>query len=438
MAGLVPTIHALLCRQDVDARHKAGHDAGDWCSLGGKLTKLSVFVALLALVVLGAPAFAQNAQAPSEPRGKLTIGYVEIEGDPRYEPVMAERLVLKAREHPFDGARIGLDDAKILARVLKIDFDLERITVKSAAEVAPAVQQAEARNIRFFLIDAPTEAFKPLADAMRGRDVLLFNITAPDDTLRRDLCAREFVHVLPSRSMTADGLVQYLVSRKWTNFLVLQGPKPGDALAAKAFEASAQKFGARIVANKPFKPGTDPRERELNNPALLSAISRDYDVAFVADEDFDFVRQVPFHLVKPRPVVGSIDLEPLAWHWTWDHNGAPQVNARFAKLARRNMEGGDWAAWMAVKMVVQAALRTKSADFKTQRDFILSAGAAFDGDKGLAMSIRPWDHQLRQAILLATPYYVTASAPFEGFMHQVNVLDTLGDDEPQSPCHLNR
>ena len=26
MAGLVPAIHALLCSQDVDARHKAGHD----------------------------------------------------------------------------------------------------------------------------------------------------------------------------------------------------------------------------------------------------------------------------------------------------------------------------------------------------------------------------------------------------------------------------
>jgi ABC transporter substrate binding protein (PQQ-dependent alcohol dehydrogenase system) len=388
--------------------------------------------------VLGAPALAQNAPAPAEPRQKLTIGYVEIEGDKRYEPIMAERLVLKAREHPFDGARIGLDDAKILARVLKTDFDLERITVKSSADVASAVQQAEARNIRFFLIDAPAEAFKPLADASRGRDVLLFNVSAPDDTLRRDLCARELVHVLPSRSMIADGLVQYLVSRKWTNFLVLQGPRPSDALAAKAFETSAQKFGARIVANKPFKPGTDPRERELNNPALLSAVSRDYDVVFVADEDFDFVRQVPFHLVKPRPVVGSIDLEPLAWHWTWDHNGAPQVNARFTRLTKRQMEGADWAAWMAVKMVVQAALRTKSTDFKAQRDFILGAGASFDGDKGLAMSIRPWDHQLRQAILLATPYYVTASAPVEGFMHQTNVLDTLGDDEPQSPCHLNR
>ena len=90
--------------------------------------------------------------------------------------------------------------------------------------------------------------------------------------------------------------------------------------------------------------------------SLLSAVSRDYDVVFIADEDFDFVRQVPFHLVKPRPVVGSIDLEPLAWHWTWDHNGAPQVNSRFQRLTKRSMEGADWAAWMAVKMVVQAAM----------------------------------------------------------------------------------
>ena len=390
-------------------------------------------IAILGQLALCSPGFAQE----TEQRQKVTIGYVEIDGDRRYEPIKADRLILKTREHPFDGARIGLDDAKVLARVLKIDFDLERITVKAAADVAPAVQQAMSRDIRFFLIDAPAEAFKPLIDSVRGRDALLFNITAPDDALRRVLCAREFVHVFPSRSMIMDGLVQYLVSRKWRDFLVLQGQQANDALAAKAFEDSAKKFGARIVANKPFKVGTDPRERELNNPALLSAVNRDYDVVFVADEDFDFVRQVPFHLVKPRPVVGSIDLEPLAWHWTWDHNGGPQVNSRFQRLTKRNMEGADWAAWMAVKMVVQAALRTKSADFKTQRDFILG-GASFDGDKGLAMSIRPWDHQLRQAILLATPYYVSASAPVEGFLHQRNVLDTLGDDESQSPCRLNK
>jgi ABC transporter substrate binding protein (PQQ-dependent alcohol dehydrogenase system) len=134
--------------------------------------------------------------------------------------------------------------------------------------------------------------------------------------------------------------------------------------------------------------------------------------------------------------MGSIDLEPTAWHWTWEHNGAPQVNTRFAKKSGgRHMESPDWAAWLSVKMIVQSALRTRSADFAKQRAFILG-DASFDGDKGLAVSVRPWDHQVRQAILLAAPYAVIASAPIEGFLHQTNVLDSLGDDEPESSCHL--
>jgi hypothetical protein len=52
--------------------------------------------------------------------------------------------------------------------------------------------------------------------------------------------------------------------------------------------------------------------------------------------------------------------------------------------------------------------------------------------------VRPWDHQLRQAVLLAAPYSVVARAPVEGFFHKSNDLDTLGDDEPETPCRLNR
>src|SRR6185503_20068508 len=122
------------------------------------------------------------------------------------------------------------------------------------------------------------------------RDVMLFNATAPDDALRRELCAPQFVHTLPSLAMRMDALAQYLVSRKWRDVLIFEGPAMADAVTTKAFAASLKKFGARIVAQRQFKPGTDPREREQNNPALLSAINRDYDVVFAADEAFDFVR----------------------------------------------------------------------------------------------------------------------------------------------------
>jgi ABC transporter substrate binding protein (PQQ-dependent alcohol dehydrogenase system) len=395
-------------------------------------------------------ALAQPAAPPPAPRTapppataqpqKLTIGFVDIEGDIRYEPIQgSDRIVLKTREHPFAGAQVGLDEAQALTRVLKTDFVLERITVKSAADVASAVQQAlETRGIHLFLVDAPAEAYKPLAAAVKGRDALIFNVSAGDDALRRDLCAAEMVHVIPSLAMRMDALVQYLISKKWRDYLVLQGPAPADAVASKTFENSVKKFGARIAAHQNFKAGTDPREREQNDPALLTAISRDYDVVFVADDAFDFVRQVPYHTVRPRPIVGSIDLEPVAWHWTWDHNGAPQVNSRFEKRSGgRHMESGDWAAWVAVKMIVQSALRTRSIDFAQQRKFILG-DATFDGDKGLAVGVRPWDHQVRQAVLLAAPYAVVASAPVEGFFHRTNELDSLGDDEPESPCHLNK
>src|SRR4051812_2972941 len=255
----------------------------------------------VAVASLVPAALAQQPPAPAPPP-RVTIGYVEVAGDARYEPITGfGRLVLKNRERPFAGAQVGLDEAQALTRVLKTEFALERISVPSPAEVAAAVVQArDARGIHFFIVDAPADAFKPLAAAVRGRDVLIFNATAADDALRREVCAAQFVHTLPSLAMGMDGLVQYLVSRKWSNLLVFEGPLPADAVMAKAFENSAKKFGARIVARQQFKPGTDPREREKNDPALLSAINRDYDVVFVADQAFDFARQVPYHTVRSR------------------------------------------------------------------------------------------------------------------------------------------
>src|SRR6516165_10439589 len=298
------------------------------------------FVRRLSAAIVAGLATAALAQAPqpkqppqAAPLTRVTIGFVEMDGDPRHEPIRGyERLILKTREHPFAGAQIGIDEARALTRVLQTEFALQRIAVKSADEVAPAVRQAlEAQNIHFFILDTPAEAFKPLADAVRGRDVLLFNATAPEDSLRRNLCAPEIVHTFPSLAMSMDGLVQLLISRKWRDVLALQGPLPSDTLATKAFEASAKKFGARIVATRDFKAGTNPREREKNDPLLLTALTRDYDVVFVADDDFDFARQLPYQTVRPRPVVGSIGLEPVAWHWTWEHNGAPQINSRFQR-----------------------------------------------------------------------------------------------------------
>ena len=394
---------------------------------------------ILLIAPIGVQAQSSTQSVQSKPLSVIPIVYVELAADARYEPVRAYgRVVLDARERPFAGAQVGLEDAKALGRASGADHQLSRITASSATEMIAAIQKALDEGVNFFLVDAPAEVLRAVAPAVKGRDALLFNVSAPEDSLRRDLCAMEVVHTMPSRAQMMDGLTQFLVSRKWRDYLVLRGPRPGDMEMAAAFERSAKKFGARIVATRDFTPGTDPREREKNNVGLLSAVNRDWDVTFVADVDFDFAREVSYRTIRPRPVVGSIDLEPLAWHWTWAHNGAPQLNTRFMRLSGgRHMGSADWSAWMAVKIIAQSALRTKSTDFKTRRSFILKDGY-FDGDKGEPMSIRPWDHQLRQAVLLASPFSVIAAAPMEGFLHQRDVLDTLGDDEPETSCRLNK
>ena len=50
------------------------------------------------------------------------------------------------------------------------------------------------------------------------------------------------------------------------------------------------------------------------------------------------------------------------------------------------------------------------------------------------MSFRNWNGQLRQPIPLVHPRALVALAPVEGFLHQRTELDTLGYDEPESPC----
>ena len=84
---------------------------------------------------------------------------------------------------------------------------------------------------------------------MRGRDVLLFNVSEPDDALRRDLCAGEFIHVYPSRAQLMDGLAQFVVSRKWRDILVFEGPSPANAATTAAFAIRRKNSALRIVAN---------------------------------------------------------------------------------------------------------------------------------------------------------------------------------------------
>jgi ABC transporter substrate binding protein (PQQ-dependent alcohol dehydrogenase system) len=390
----------------------------------------------LAAAALAVGIIAAHPELPDA--GAMRLGYVELADDPRY----ANRgehsgIVFTDLGRPYQGSQVALEDARAIGRVIGVEVSMEKSTSKSLDELAQRISDWEASDsIRFMLADLPAAALKDLARRLADRPITLFNISAPDDSLRGADCANNVLHTYPSEAMLSDALMQYLVAKGWLQILVLQGPAPEDAAMVAALQRSAKKFRANIVETRPFLLTNDPRNREQTNIVLMTGGVR-YDVVYVADSSGEFGRYVSYETSLPRPVVGSAGLVPTAWSWSWDRDAAVQLQHRYEKVSPpRRMNGADWAAWEAVKAVTQAVMRTRSTDFDAVKAFLLSDKLTLDTVKGNPGSFRAWDHQLRAPVLLSTADAVIERAPLPQYLHQTNVLDTLGVDAPETACRF--
>ena len=377
------------------------------------------------LVALTVPAWAATT---------VRIAHLELDTDARYDETrLFFRGLAQPLGRPFPGAEVALREARFVGQAIGAAFALERVAGADAQALVAAVDRLHKEGVRFFLIDAPGAVVADVSKAVRERELLLFNVSAADDALRQAQCQPNLLHTLPNHAMRADALAQFLVSKKWRSVLMLEGPLPEDRLLAEAFDRSAKRFGLKVVERRPFVLSNDPRQRDQGNVALLTT-GADHDVIFVADSDGEFARSVPYRSVRPRPVVGAEGLVAVAWHWAWERHGAPQLTSRLEKQAGRHMAEPDWAAWMAVKTVVEAVVRTQNAPFAALATYIRGDEITLDGFKGNRLAFRPWDNQLRQPILLATHNAVIERAPIAGFLHPTNNMDTLGFDQRDSRC----
>jgi len=114
-----------------------------------------------------------------------------------------------------------------------------------------------------------------------------------------------------------------------------------------------------------------------------------------------------------------------------------QMQNRFIKSFARRMTARDMQAWSAVRMIGEGLARTSSSDPRTLLGLLQSPDFALAAFKGQRLTLRDWNLQLRQPILLTDGKMVVSVSPQEGFLHQVSELDTLGVDRPESKCRLN-
>jgi ABC transporter substrate binding protein (PQQ-dependent alcohol dehydrogenase system) len=296
--------------------------------------------------------------------------------------------------------------------------------------------------VSFIVTSLEADRLLKIADAGKARGETLINALALDERLREQDCRANVFHVAPTRSMLADALAQYLVWKKWRKWMLMSGSHESDGLFADALRHAATRFGAKIVEERVFKDTggarrTDSGVAEIQQQMpMVTQGAPDHDVLVAADENEVFAGYLPYRTWDPRPVAGSAGLVPTTWDPAFDQWGAVQLQNRFTKKFQRSMTAHDMQVWTAVRMVGEAASRTGSDDSGKMLAYMKGPDFSVAAFKGQKLTIRDWNLQLRQPVLLFDGRNTVSVSPQEGFLHQVSTLDTLGLDRPETKCKL--
>lgn len=437
----------LTMRRD---RHAAGvqHDI-----VRRRLFPLTVILAaVFALPVSVFSAIAQENEAPSaaKPSEPARDAAAPVTKDVMTIPVLLLKetrtknqpislLDLPPADDGIAGAKLAIADNNTTGQFVKQNFTLD---VKEGA-IDDLIKGAEAKvaeGVGFIVADLEPASLLKLADALKGKDALVINVGSADDSVREENCRANLIHISPTRTMLADALGQYLVWKKWTNWFLVSGPQPEDKLFADAIKRTAKRFGAKIVDEREFKYEPGSRRSDGGFEQIQQQIptftqgAKEHDIVVVADEGQLFGDYIPYRTWSPRPVAGTAGLVASSWHPALELWGGTQFQNRFRRLNNRIMRSLDYDAWLAVRIVGEAATRKQTGSFKDLNAFIHSPEFEVAAFKGVKTTLRAWNGQLRQPLVVSTPKLLVSISPQRGFLHPTSELDTLGLDKPETKC----
>ncbi|SMX33109.1 ABC transporter substrate-binding protein [Maliponia aquimaris] len=261
---------------------------------------------------------------------------------------------------------------------------------------------------------------RALARVAEETGTLFLNIAATSDSLRSDCGAQSF-HVEASAAMYLDALAGWYVRAGHRRWVVLHGPDTeGVARLERARESLGKRhWGARIVAEvavsqRDFAGALDAVRDEKPDAVLLLTdwvTQLDFLARYAAEGLDTPVAAFPEAATQTRsfyaaamaaaPVAGAGHRATL-WEPALDAYGARELNARAAARWGRPMESTGWAAYQAMKIAFDAAQFSGSDKGTDMAAWLARKDTVLDLHKGIGVSFRPWDHQLRQSLFLVS------------------------------------
>ncbi len=156
-----------------------------------------------------------------------------------------------------------------------------------------------------------------------------------------------------------------------------------------------------------------------SNELRLNCISNILHIAPSSKMKSDALEQL--QIKKPNS-----NANPKSWHYSFVKFAARDLNKRFKKNHKVNMDDDSWAGWAAVKMTSDTVARTQITNSKEMLGYLKNK-LSFDGQKGSDMNFRVTG-QLRQLMLLVENDKIVAEAPIRG-VAKPPTLDSLGSLE---------
>ena len=362
----------------------------------------------------------------------ITTDIVFVSKEREVPPVLSN-LDPVLEDEGFYGVKLALEDNLTTGRFLGHDYKVEFHRILLEEDLISEFEKLLKKGKKYFVVDLNESELLSLMKLSGIDDVLIFNTRAKNDSLRNENCKKNFFHIAPSYSILSDALTQYLVKKKWKKWFLVTGPKENDRLYAQALKSSAKKFNIKIKEEKTWDFTSDLR-RTAGKEVPIFTKGSNYDVLVVADEAGEFGEYLAYRTWNPRPIAGTQGLKPNSWHRTHEQWGATQMQNRFRRESGRWMTEVDYHAWTAVRALGETITRTQSNDVKKVQEYLLGDKFGLGAYKGVKVSFRSWNGQLRQPVLLAAPRSMVSVSPQEGYIHPVSELDTLGKDQPESSC----
>jgi ABC-type branched-subunit amino acid transport system substrate-binding protein len=389
------------------------------------------------------------------------------------------------------GARAGAEEMGANARLLGREFELKMATATTpAAAVREARRLAAAEKVFAIVGGYDTDVALALSEFAEQSRLVFFNVGATSDALRNESCRRYTFHIEASDAMYLDAIVDWFTrglaflvdedapegvrivrrtpTRRW--FLVTADSPAWQARRRRTHAALERRhWGGRIVGDAVVDPDSSHardalRAIEQTHPDLVFLLlGPQAQLAFLKQfgnaalrvevsgfpEPLTQTRTFLAALLDATPRSANEGIRAVLWDPVFRFAGALELNSRFAVRWKHPMDGPAWASWCAVKILWEVALRAQTTDPAQVVGYLESDRAVLDGHKGIVLTFRRWDHQLRQPLEMirlkrGARDLLEVAEPVGGIPN-VNapgrdpqqVLDQLGDLAQDTKCRFS-